>query len=272
MLRFALPALLAAALLAQNPDNPFDKPPAGVDEALRARMEQFFQLHVTGEYRKAESLVSEETKDWFYEHNKPKYLSFEIRAITYSENFTKAKATVVCEQIIPLPGFAGKPMKVPSASDWKLVDGKWYWYVPPEAMKSFPFGKATITDEQAAASAKAAASGKGAPAAPGALPSLDSIPTTPDFIMNKMKADKTSIDLKAGSSATVTFQNTAPGTMSIKVIEWPKGVEISPASASLKTGESAALTVKATDGAKSGAIGVLVSPTNEVVSIKIAVQ
>src|SRR5258706_6272045 len=147
MFRFALQALFATALLAQNPDNPFERPPAGVDEALRARMSQFYQLHVTGEYRKAESLVSEETKDWFYEHNKPKYLSFEIRSIMYSENFTKAKATVICEQIIPLPGFAGKPMKVPGASDWKLVDGQWYWYVPLEAMRSFPFGKAAISDE-----------------------------------------------------------------------------------------------------------------------------
>jgi hypothetical protein len=243
-----------------------------VDEALRARMSQFYQLHVTGEYRKAESLVSEETKDWFYEHNKPKYLSFEIRSITYSENFTKAKATVICEQIIPLPGFAGKPMKVPGASDWKLVDGQWYWYVPLEAMRSFPFGKAAISDEQAAASARAAASGKSAPAARGGMPSPDSIPTSADFIMNKMKPDKTSIDLKAGSSATVTFRNTAPGTMTIQITQWPKGVEISPAFASLKTGESAALTVKAVDGAKSGDIGVMVSPTNEILTIKIAIQ
>jgi hypothetical protein len=90
--------------------------------------------------------------------------------------------------------------------------------------------------------------------------------------MNKMKPDKTSIDLKAGSSATVTFRNTAPGTMTIQITQWPKGVEISPAFASLKTGESAALTVKAADGAKSGDIGVMVSPTNEIVTIKIAIQ
>ena len=40
-----------------------------------------------------------------------------------------------------LPGFMGKPMKVPVPSTWKLVDGTWYWYVDPESLRMTPFGK-----------------------------------------------------------------------------------------------------------------------------------
>ena len=141
MLRIPLLALFAATLFAQNPDNPFDKPPADVDKALRERMYQFYHFHVTGEYRKAEALVAEDTKDFFYTRNKPAYLSFEISRITYSDNYTRAKAVVLCEQYVMMPGFADKPLKVPTPSTWKLEDGKWYWWIDPEALRDTPFGK-----------------------------------------------------------------------------------------------------------------------------------
>src|SRR5215475_5648840 len=99
MHRFTLLTMFAAVALAQSQD-PFNRPPADVDEALRARIKLFYQYHVTGDaqaYRKAEALVAEDTKDYFYTHNKPKYISFEISRIDYSDHFTKAKATVLCE-------------------------------------------------------------------------------------------------------------------------------------------------------------------------------
>src|ERR1044072_8874593 len=99
MLRLALAAALASAAFARTaPDAP--KAPAGVDEALRARITEFYQFHVTGEYRKAEKMVAEDSQDIYYEHNKPKYLSFEIKTIAYAENFTKAKVSVTCEQYV----------------------------------------------------------------------------------------------------------------------------------------------------------------------------
>jgi len=73
-MRLILLAILSCSAWAQS-DNPFNRPPADVDQALRARITEFFQFHVTGEYRKAEALVAEDTKDYFYDHNKPKYLS-----------------------------------------------------------------------------------------------------------------------------------------------------------------------------------------------------
>src|SRR5690349_19556011 len=64
MLRFALPTLLAAVAFAQNPADPFNRPPAGVDQALRARIHEFFQYHVTQEFRKAEKVVAEDSQDF----------------------------------------------------------------------------------------------------------------------------------------------------------------------------------------------------------------
>jgi hypothetical protein len=270
MLRFAIPVFFAAALFAQNPDNPFENPPPGVDEALRERMKEFYQDHVTGQFRKAESLVAEETRDWFYEHNKPKYLSFEITEIRYSENFTKARATVLCEQIVPFPGFAGRPMKVPTRSDWKLVDGKWYWYIPPEVFKSFPFP--TIPHE--GNGAKPAAPAQPAPGAGAAVapPSLSSIPTSPDFILKKVTPDRDKVELKANGSGTVTFHNSAPGSMSIEVASPLKGVTVTPERASLDAGKDATLTFKAAEDAKGGTVQVRIEPTGEVVEIKVSVK
>src|SRR5215472_12205106 len=122
MLRTCLLALFAACLFGQG-DDPFNRPPADVDQALRARIQEFYQLHVKGDFRHAEELVAEDTKDFYYSHNKPKYLSAEISRIEYSDRFTKAKATVLCEQYVMLPGFTDKPIKVPTPSTWKLIDG-----------------------------------------------------------------------------------------------------------------------------------------------------
>ena len=119
MQRFALSALFAALAFAQ-PNDPFKpKPPADVDAALRARVQEFFDFHVKGQPRKAEALVAEDTKDFFYSHNKPKYIGCEFSRVDYSENFTKASVVTICEQYIMVPGFSDHPMKVPTPSTWK---------------------------------------------------------------------------------------------------------------------------------------------------------
>src|SRR5712691_2050487 len=89
MLRATLLTLSAASWLLAQADNPFNRPPAGVDEALRARITAFYQLHVKGDFRHAEAYVAEDTKDFFYTNNKPQYLSFEIGRIDSSKNFTR---------------------------------------------------------------------------------------------------------------------------------------------------------------------------------------
>src|ERR1035438_7631535 len=102
MNRFACFALFAALAFGQ-PNDPFQpRPPKEVDAALRARVQEFFDLHVKGQFRKAEELVAGDTKDFFYSGNKPKYVSFEISRIDYSADFTRAKVLVMCEQYIKI--------------------------------------------------------------------------------------------------------------------------------------------------------------------------
>src|SRR4051794_20790033 len=140
MFRVSLLALLASLSFAQNAADVFNKPPAKVDQALRQRIDQFYQFHIKKEFRKAEAFVAPDTREYFYSHNKPAYLSCELRSIAYSDNFKKAKATVACEQFVMVPGFTDKPLKVPFGSTWELLKGKWFWYVDQEALKNTPFG------------------------------------------------------------------------------------------------------------------------------------
>jgi hypothetical protein len=256
MLRFFLLAILATGSHAQDAGDAFNKPPADVDQALRARITEFYDLHVKGEFRKAEAWVAEDTKEIYYSTNKTKYLSFEIGRIEYSDNFTRAKATVLCEQYIMLPGFMGKPMRVPIPSTWKLVDGTWYWYVDPESLRVTPFGKMNPGSAQESAS-----------------PSIPVIPTTvPDFIYKQVKADKTSVALKPGESDRVTITNSAPGAMNISLMGSLPGVEVKLDRTVLNAGEKAVLTVQAGHDAKSGVLSIQVEQTNQVIPIQVAIR
>ena len=256
MLRFTLLAVFAVGSFAQNADDAFNKPPADVDEALRARITEFFDLHVKGEFRKAEALVAEDTQDLYYSSSKTKYVSFEIGRIDYSEDFTRAKATVLCEQYIMLPGFLGKPMKIPIPSTWKLVDGTWYWYVDPESLRMTPFGKMNP--------------GTARESAPKTIPA---IPTTvPDYIYQQVKADKASVSLKVGESEQVTVTNSAPGTMNISVTGSLPGVEVKLDRTVLNTGEKAVLTFQASNEAQSGVLSIQVEQTNQVIPIQVAIK
>ena len=258
MHRFALFALCAAFAFAQ-PNDPFKpKPPAGVDAALRARIEEFHDLHIKGQFRKAEELVAEDTKDLFYARNKPKYLSCELSTIDYLENFTKANAVTVCEQYIMMPGFTDKPMKIPAMSTWKLVDGKWYWYVDQEALRSTPFGRMTAGPFPA----------KGGPTLP---PSLDNIPTSADFLYKQIQLDKDAVRLKPGESAQVTISSGATGMMSLSLRAAIPLVEAKLDKSALPAGGKATLTLRAAKGAKSGVLNVQVEPTMQLLPIQITI-
>ncbi|HMC59600.1 MAG TPA: hypothetical protein VKJ01_10445, partial [Candidatus Solibacter sp.] len=255
MLRTTLLAFFAASLFAQA-DDPFNRPPADVDQALRDRIQEFYQLHVKGDFRHAEALVAEDTKELYYSANKTRYLSAEIGRIQYSENFTKAKATILCEQYIMMPGFSDKPLKVPTPSTWKIVDGKWYWYVDPESLRDSPFGKMNA----------------GSGPAKGGAPALPPIPSNADFLFTQVQLDKKSVTLKAGEPGTVTIANGAPGMMNISLGAVLAGVEGKLDHTSLKAGEKATLTLRSGNDAKPGILNVVVEPTGQFLPIQVNVD
>jgi hypothetical protein len=245
--------LIGTTALAQNPADLFNKPPAKVDKELRARIDEFYQDHVKQQFRKADSLVAADTKEFFYIQNKPAYLSCEVGRVDYSEKFTRAKATVLCEQYVMLPGFADKPIKVPIPSTWKLEKGKWYWYVDQAALHQTPFGKMTA--------------GAGPPT--GGLPAA--LPDNADFVLNLVKADKETVELKPGMSEKVTITNSAPGNMDLTIVGRIPGVEASLDHAQMKVGDRAVLTLKAGDKPQSGLFSLRIEQTGLVIPIQVVI-
>jgi len=154
MLRLSTLVLFAAVLQAQPAKNSADSPaPPEVDQALRARVTAFLNYHITGEFRKAEALVAEDTKDDFYIRAKPRYMGCKgIARIRYSENYTKAYVTAVCVMPVLIqptdnelqddgtPYVPTGPPTVPIPSTWKLENGQWCWYIDKEMDRKTPFG------------------------------------------------------------------------------------------------------------------------------------
>jgi hypothetical protein len=244
----------AACSFAQAPADLFNKPPADVDHALRARISEFYQDHVEGKFRQADALVAEDTKDFYFASNKPKYLGFEIQRIDYSEGFTRAKAIILCEQYVMMPGFANKPLKVPTPSTWKLVDGQWYWYVDQTAVRQSPFGLMTP--------------GPGGPSG---------LPAVPDgkamaFIYTQVKADKSVVSLKPGGEEQVTLTNSAQGPLTLALTGTLPGVNVKLDHMNIGAGEKAIVALRAGTGAKPGVLSLRVEQTNQVIPIQVKIE
>ena len=120
----------------------FEKAPPHVDEALRARISFFYQAHVDGKFRLADTVVHEDSKDAFFVADKNKCEAFKIIKIVYEEGYTKASATVAVDTDFFMPGFGKMPTSVPLTTFWKFDEGEWWWYTNPEisSTKRTPFG------------------------------------------------------------------------------------------------------------------------------------
>jgi hypothetical protein len=245
---------MLAVCAAWGQDNPFNRPPKEVDDALRARVLEFFQYHVTGEYRKAEAMVAEDTRDYFYDHSKPKYMSVEITRIDYSDNFTKAKAVVVCEQRLSGPGFGNQVFKVPTPSAWKLEDGKWVWWVPVETRNVTPFGKMTAGPE---------------PAKGGAAPAIPAVIDNIDFLFKQVRVNKQEVVVPPGGSDTATIENGAPGAMTLSVTQAPVGIDAKLSKTTIESGEKAILTIANKKDGQPGTVRLMVDPIGQIFTINV---
>jgi hypothetical protein len=259
-LRTAPVFLLACSALAQNASEVFGKAPPDVDEALRARVAKFYQEQIDGRPRRAEEIVADDSKDFFYNMAKPKFLSFEIRDITYSENFTKAKVTMVMEMYVPIAFFGGKAMKVPGPTSWKIENGQWCWYVDPAVMNTTPFGKMTTSG------------GPGSGATP---PDLNSAPT-PEALAKLVKPDKQVASLRAtaNSSDQIRIHNGMQGSIRIELRPRAtvRGLEIKADRTEIPAGEDAVVSfkyVRAGFPPRTIGVDVAVEPTNQLIQCEV---
>jgi hypothetical protein len=228
--RIALAAglFLLGSALAQEPRNLFEKAPPDVDQALRARIEKFYQFFVTGKFRLAEPLVAEDSKDVFFAAEKKKYKDCELGSIAYADNFKKAKAVVSCDT--EYFGFGRQiPIKLPITSLWKVQDGEWFWYVIPASQLTeynTPFGPAKRPPEE---------SGDAPPApAPAVSPRV-----SPEQVMKAVRVDRDSLDFNTAKSSNqeVHIKNTMPGSVTLTASTGIKGLSVKPAKAELQPGE-----------------------------------
>jgi hypothetical protein len=118
-----------------------DHVPPDVDQALRDRVNGFYQNFVAGSFspRKAEPFVAEDTKDFFYNAGKEQYLSYQIGTITYSDDFTKAVVVVIgkMERMIAAQTVI---MDTPKDTRWKIENGRWCWTYHPSDYPVTPMG------------------------------------------------------------------------------------------------------------------------------------
>lgn len=203
MLRFFLLGFYGLSLLAQSAGDTIDTAPPPVERALRAHVNQFFQAYIDGKWRVAEHLVADDSLDAFLGADKNRLVSFKIVKIRYSDNFSKAEVVVLTHQNLL---FQGHRMVVPVASTtfWKVMDGNWMWYAPPQSRKqNTPFGI------MAPGPADAGTSAGGLPADPAAAAA---------DIMNQVRVDRTEVELSSyqPSSGEVTIMNGMPGKIQLR--------------------------------------------------------
>jgi hypothetical protein len=97
------------------------------DKALRARVTEFLQYHVEGNFRKAYDMIADDTKDDYFNSGKVQLKGFTIDKLVFNDDFTKATVTARLSRTMNVIGQEFQGM-VPSVTTWKIENGKWVWF------------------------------------------------------------------------------------------------------------------------------------------------
>ena len=228
------PFLIACALApGQDNSDLFEKAPAPIDEALRARVTQFYSAYTSGKFREAYVLVAEDSQDAFLAASKDTMKSCDILRIKYSDNFTSADVVEGCKGEWVYHGVK-TATSFPLTSHWKIIDGQWFWYYVKPTMVPSPFSPtgfiAVPTEPQAAVDPAA----KSRPA----------IPANPmeaaRGILSKVRIDKTAIKLRGYETSKDELHviNEMPGQISLSIDPIPfPGLKITPGKTVLQAHE-----------------------------------
>ncbi len=232
MNKLRLCLFLAACSLALGQDNSdlFEKAPPPIDEALRARVTQFYSAYVAGKYREAYNLVAEDAQDAFMASPKQQYHSCEILKILYSENFTKASVVESCKGDWRFHGTV-TPITIPLTSNWKVINDQWFWYLVKPTVMATPFspsGYVKLSPDQP----------DSANAAKPAVPS--DMAAEARSILAQVSVDKTDVRLHAYESSKdeIHIRNGMQGTISFYFDNLPiPGFKIKPEKTTLNANE-----------------------------------
>jgi hypothetical protein len=205
-LAFAALLLLSGfTAFGQNSSEVFDKAPAPIDEALRARIDKFYGAFIEGKFKDAYLLVADDSQDQFFALPKKQYKVCQVIRINYSENYSKAAAVVNCKADWRFHGTVAVT-SLPLSSNWQVIDGQWYWHYVKPAMIQTPFSPTGLVP---------------APPESAATPAqrLPDIASAAKDILSKVAIDKPSVRLRSfeTSQDVVHVRNEMPGQISLKL-------------------------------------------------------
>ena len=235
MWRNLLLGLVPVWLAAQGNPDLFTKAPPAIEEALRGRVTAFFEAQQAGKFRQADNYVAEDSKDAYYAAEKPNCKSWKLERLVWEEDFKKARAFTTCDTtMMTITGPLS--VKMPLTSHWKIVDGQWFWYLPPQpAVRKTPFGEFRPGPDP-----------KGQPATglPPKIPTLDEI-----LSQLKLSRNQVAFARGRGGREEVLFTNGSPGPVTLAIDPDPAaGVRATVEKQDLKGGESTKLIFTYTPG------------------------
>jgi hypothetical protein len=198
----------------------FSQAPAAqpeIEQALRARVTEFFQDFVDQKFRQAINLVAEDTQDAYFSSPKAEYKAFKIDWVEFSEGFTKAEVRLTVKQVWKLKaeGFMQDQLvDTPMSTSWKIEAGKWVFYQPPLAADGFvtPMGRSQGFTKP-----------DGSVSMPKKLDEA-TLNTEADRLLHQTGVDKTSVILSSDkpSTARIVFHNGAQGSVYVTLDGLPK--------------------------------------------------
>jgi hypothetical protein len=213
-----------------------DNAPPEVDQALRARVTQFYSANISGKWRDAFQVVADDMQNEYLAASKDTYDHCDTIKITYSDNFSKATVRENCHGEYRWHN-THIPATIPLTSTWKVVDGQWFWYYlkPTEVMT--PWGLSTIPPDDAKTPGSSAVNAK--------IETVLKDPATmAKEILGQIKVDKKEIRLLGYETSRdeLHISNTMPGTISVQITCAPvPGFRIKQASPDVGPKESSAI-------------------------------
>lgn len=253
---------LAVPALSQTPPRLPVKAPSELEEAVRRRADEFYQLQMDGKFRAAERYVCEASQEAYYTSEKRKWLSKEVARIEFGPGYSTAKVWMRLGSEAMMPPAGRVTLKSMISSEWRLEDGQWCYVIPePGAARDTPFGKMS--------SAKPDDPSK--TAEPANIPRVEG-----GFVMKAVSVSKPELRVKGyeASSDQVEFTNGLTGAVELQLTapDLP-GLDVKLSETKLKGKQKALLTVNykpATTTAKATSeVIVNVVPTGQVFKLKL---
>lgn len=247
--RLLFPAIAAVACA-----HPAAAQMSDAEKALRARAEQFYQLEVDGDFRHAEALVAEDSRDFYYKNSKPDISKFHIEKVQIDPDGAHAIVTVNISSTMKNPAFGAMDFTAPVPMTWKLENGQWYWYQIQNGDIDTPFGKWHVGDLNSKTKA---------PALPGLAGTAAVDPTK---LSTLVTIDRAAVELGgSGETSTVTITNHMPGIVDVRLASASlPGLSVLIDKEKLAPEEKAIVSFKAMGTAKpSGSVSIAAGPLQQ---------